>query len=226
MRDKGFEPVINHIESIRNWEYEDTRTHAIQGALADPLATLLDEGRIIWIQGEAKLNKFVVSLSKSVEIYETSISIDTRHLDYLDDALNERNRPVYDELSNLLLSSEIANDLLVAALGVEVMVDYDTDTNKMMLHSHNVEKWLFNTPKEAPIMSLSRQELIALVTKIVNAEGTEEELDQWLEMVMRQVPHPQVSNLIFWHEPELTPEEIVDTALSYQPIVLPPPAES
>lgn len=75
-------------------------------------------------------------------------------------------------------------------------------------------------------MSLSRQELIALVTKIVNAEGTEEELDQWLEMVMRQVPHPQVSDLIYWHEPELTPEEIVDAALGYQPIVLPPPTES
>lgn len=75
-------------------------------------------------------------------------------------------------------------------------------------------------------MSLSRQELIALVTKIVNAEGTEEELDQWLEMVMRQVPHPQVSDLIFWHGPELTPEEIVDAALSYQPIVLPPPIEN
>ncbi|WP_340022993.1 bacteriocin immunity protein [Paenibacillus sp. FSL K6-1096] len=75
-------------------------------------------------------------------------------------------------------------------------------------------------------MSLSRQELIALVTKIVNAEGTEEELDQWLETVIRQVPHPQVSDLIYWHEPELTPDEIVDAALSYQPIILPPPSEN
>lgn len=150
VRDKGVEPVIKHIESIRNWEYEDRRTHTIQGALADTFADLLDEGRIIWIQGEAKLNRFVVSLSKSEEIYETSISIDTRHIDYLDDRLNERNQQVYYELSNLLLSSELADDFLVAALGVEVMVDYDIDTNKMILNSHNVAKWIFNTPKEAP----------------------------------------------------------------------------
>ncbi|WP_405111639.1 hypothetical protein MHH28_03075 [Paenibacillus sp. FSL K6-1217] len=75
-------------------------------------------------------------------------------------------------------------------------------------------------------MSLSRQQLIELVTKIVNAEGTEAELDQWLEIVASNVAHPGVSDLIFWHEPELTPEEIVDSALGYQPIVLPPPAES
>ncbi|MEK5032844.1 hypothetical protein MKY96_15420 [Paenibacillus sp. FSL R7-0302] len=75
-------------------------------------------------------------------------------------------------------------------------------------------------------MSLSRQQLIALVTKIVNAEGTEAELDQSLETVMSNVPHPQVSDLIFWNEPELTPEEIVDAALGYQPIVLPPPMEN
>ncbi|MEK4043311.1 hypothetical protein NSU18_06575 [Paenibacillus sp. FSL H8-0048] len=75
-------------------------------------------------------------------------------------------------------------------------------------------------------MSLSRQQLISLVTKIVNAEGTEAELDEWMEVVASNVPHPGVSNLIFWNEPELTPEEIVDAALSYQPIVLPPPIEN
>ncbi|MEK3794155.1 hypothetical protein MKX42_20675 [Paenibacillus sp. FSL R7-0204] len=75
-------------------------------------------------------------------------------------------------------------------------------------------------------MSLSRQQLIALVTKIVNAEGTEAELDEWLEVVASNVAHPGVSDLIFWNEPELTPEEIVDAALCYQPIVLPPPMEN
>lgn len=143
VRDKGLEPVINHIESIRNWEYEDARTHTIQGMLAAPFAALLEEGRIIWIQGEAKLNRFVVLLSKSEEVYETRISIDTRHIDYLDDTLNERNKPFYDALSNLLLSSGLVNDFLVAALGVEVVVDYHIDPNKMMRNSHNVLKWVF-----------------------------------------------------------------------------------
>lgn len=143
LQDQGFKPTINHIESIRNWEYEDARTHTIQGMLADPFAALLEKGRIIWIQGEAKLNRFVVFLSKSEEVYETSISIDTQHIDYLDDTLNERNQPFYDEISSILLSSELVNDFLVAALGVEVMVDYDTDTIKMMRNSHNVLKWVF-----------------------------------------------------------------------------------
>ncbi|QUL58186.1 bacteriocin immunity protein [Paenibacillus tritici] len=75
-------------------------------------------------------------------------------------------------------------------------------------------------------MSLTRQQLIELVTRIVNAEGTEAELDQWLEIVVRNVPHPGVSDLIFWNEPELTPEEIIDAALVYQPIVLSPPMEN
>lgn len=148
VRDKGFEPAINHIESIKNWEHEDLRTHTIQGTRAGSLTAivedLLDDGRIIWIQGEATLNRFVVSLSKSEEIYETSISIDTRYIDYLDDTLNERNQPVYEELSTLLLSSELAKDFIIAALGVEVIVNYDSDRNKMMHNSHNVEKWIFS----------------------------------------------------------------------------------
>lgn len=32
--------------------------------------------------------------------------------------------------------------------------------------------------------------------------------------------NPAASNLIYHHEPELTPKEIVDKALSYQPIVM------
>ncbi|MFD1907392.1 hypothetical protein ACFSQ7_30780 [Paenibacillus rhizoplanae] len=82
-------------------------------------------------------------MSKSEEVYETSISIDTQHIDYLDDTLNERNQPFYDELSAVLLSSELVNDFLIAALGVEVVVEYDADRNKMMRNSHNVLKWVF-----------------------------------------------------------------------------------
>lgn len=63
VRDKGFEPVIKHIESIKNWEYEDARTHTILEMLADPFSALLEEGRIILIQGEAKLNRFVAFLA-------------------------------------------------------------------------------------------------------------------------------------------------------------------
>ncbi|RAV17837.1 bacteriocin immunity protein [Paenibacillus contaminans] len=70
-------------------------------------------------------------------------------------------------------------------------------------------------------MALSRSELISIVEKIMQAEGTEEELDELLDVLGKNVPHPEVSNLIFWNDQELSAEEVVDEALSYQPIVLP-----
>jgi len=68
---------------------------------------------------------------------------------------------------------------------------------------------------------LSREELIILVEKIINCEGTEEEIDQMIEIVEKNVPHPEVSDLIFWDEEDLSPEQIVDKALNYKPIILP-----
>lgn len=69
----------------------------------------------------------------------------------------------------------------------------------------------------------NREELVELVRKIKNAEGTEEELDEMLELLERSVPHPEVSDLIFWDERNLNPEEIVEEALNYQPIITPLP---
>lgn len=67
---------------------------------------------------------------------------------------------------------------------------------------------------------LAREELINLVSKIVKCEVAEEEIDKMIEVVKRNVPHPEVSDLIYWNEEELTPEEIVDVALAYKPIQL------
>ncbi|URZ03550.1 bacteriocin immunity protein [Clostridium felsineum] len=70
------------------------------------------------------------------------------------------------------------------------------------------------------IKKLTRQELISLVSKIMDCEGTEEEIDEMIEIVKNNVPHPEVSDLIYWNEEELTPEQIVDIALAYKPIQL------
>ena len=67
---------------------------------------------------------------------------------------------------------------------------------------------------------LTREELINLVNKIIECEGTEEEIDEMIEVVERNVPHPEVSDLIYWNDEELTPEQIVDIALDYKPIQL------
>jgi hypothetical protein len=63
-----------------------------------------------------------------------------------------------------------------------------------------------------------REELIALVRRIVACEGTEEANDAWLDELQSRVPHPAVTDLIFHHEPELTPEEVVDVALAYRAV--------
>lgn len=67
---------------------------------------------------------------------------------------------------------------------------------------------------------MEREQLIAIVAKIQNAEGNEQELDDLLEQLQRRVAHPEIVNLIFWDERELTAEQIVDEALAYQPIRL------
>lgn len=68
---------------------------------------------------------------------------------------------------------------------------------------------------------LNREELIELVKQICEAEGTEEEIDSMIDLLEQNVPHPEVSDLIFWSNEELTAEEIVDRALNYKPIILP-----
>ncbi len=70
------------------------------------------------------------------------------------------------------------------------------------------------------VKKLTREELINLVNRIVKCEGSEEEIDEMIEVVKRNVPHPEISDLIYWNKEELTPEQIVDKALEYKPIQL------
>ena len=67
-------------------------------------------------------------------------------------------------------------------------------------------------------IKVNREELIQLVNKIINCEGTEKEIDDMIDLLEKNVVCPYVSDLIY-HD-EKTPEEIVDTALAYKPIYL------
>lgn len=69
------------------------------------------------------------------------------------------------------------------------------------------------------MQELTRQELIELVNKIKDCDGTEEEIDNMILVLEKNVPHPEVSDLIFWGE-DKTAEQIVDIALNYKSIVL------
>ena len=67
---------------------------------------------------------------------------------------------------------------------------------------------------------LTREELIELVDKIVEAIGPEEEINANIDILEQHVPHPEVSELIFHPDEEMSSEEIVDAALNYKPIRL------
>ena len=65
---------------------------------------------------------------------------------------------------------------------------------------------------------MSREELIDLVEKIMKCEGTEAEIDNMIELLKENVLDPEVTRYIF--REDNTPEEVVDKALSYKPILL------
>ena len=50
------------------------------------------------------------------------------------------------------------------------------------------------------LKKLTREELINLVNRIVECEGSEEEIDEMIEVVKRNVPHPEISDLIYWND--------------------------
>lgn len=84
-----------------------------------------------------------------------------------------------------------------------------------------------NKPYGGPHMTnVARVELIEWVRKLMNAEGTEAELDDMLSKLQQQVPYAEISNLIYWDDRDLSPEQIVEEALASRPIQLPPPSQS
>ena len=73
------------------------------------------------------------------------------------------------------------------------------------------------------LVNMSEEELVRLVQRIMDHDGTEEEVNQMMHKLEANVPHPEVSDLIFWNKDgDLTAEEVVKRALAYKPILLPP----
>ncbi len=67
---------------------------------------------------------------------------------------------------------------------------------------------------------LSRDELIRLVERIRAANGTEDEIHEWLMLARRSVVDPQMGNYINHPDREMSAEEVVDRALAYKPLQL------
>lgn len=68
---------------------------------------------------------------------------------------------------------------------------------------------------------MQRSEIVELVRMIRAAEySSEEQRNEWLTLLEAIVPHPAVSDLIFFPERPMTDEEIVEIALGYSAIRL------
>ncbi|WP_459502405.1 bacteriocin immunity protein [Bacillus sp. C1] len=63
---------------------------------------------------------------------------------------------------------------------------------------------------------MGREELIELVKMICDPKLSDELGSQYIDILKAHVPHPGSSDLIFWNDIELTPEEVVEFALSYK----------
>ena len=67
---------------------------------------------------------------------------------------------------------------------------------------------------------LTRDEVITLVDRLQRGEGDDEQTGEWIDQLNASVPHRAISDLIFYSDEELSPEEIMDKALAYRPIEL------
>ena len=61
----------------------------------------------------------------------------------------------------------------------------------------------------------TREHLIGLVRLIIAGDESEDQVNEWIGVLEQNVPDPNVSDLIYYPNEPMTPEEIVDKALAY-----------
>ena len=64
---------------------------------------------------------------------------------------------------------------------------------------------------------LDREELINLVQQIMDYKVSEQELNRLIHLLKVNVTDPHVTDYIYWFEPALSAEKIIDMALAYKP---------
>lgn len=76
---------------------------------------------------------------------------------------------------------------------------------------------------ESGPLKRDRAQLVALVQKLIDAEGSRAETNEWLRVIEANVPAPlgYVTDLIFQAETEPRAEDVVAQALAYQPRIPP-----
>ena len=64
------------------------------------------------------------------------------------------------------------------------------------------------------MMMYDKQELIKMVQRVIDCEEDEDTIDELLEILDDNLPHPSIWDLIYWppNEEELSAEEMIDIA--------------
>lgn len=67
---------------------------------------------------------------------------------------------------------------------------------------------------------MTKAEMVTLVEKVLNGDYRDEEVGQIILLLRRKTLCPNVSDLIFYSDPPLSPDEVIERALAYKPIIL------
>lgn len=67
---------------------------------------------------------------------------------------------------------------------------------------------------------MTNGQLLAMIRRIMESDGTEEEIDALTEVLEAHLHCPRLTDLMFYSKPELTPEQVLEQALAYKPIAL------
>jgi hypothetical protein len=81
-----------------------------------------------------------------------------------------------------------------------------------------VEAVLRPSPQRIP--DITDEELLEIIAYLVNGHGSASEQGYWLEFLERNLPHPAISDLIYWRFAEPNPAQILAEAKAYKPIQL------
>jgi hypothetical protein len=118
----------------------------------------------------------------------------------------------------------------LAAFNREAMTDLAFIDFQGIYGGQDHETWVrkvLAAPYEQRLTDITRAELIEMTRRVMKSDGSEHAVDFWLSMLELNLPNDRVSDLIFWpdeyfgegsHSRELSPEEVVDIALSSRAI--------
>lgn len=60
---------------------------------------------------------------------------------------------------------------------------------------------------------MTREEMVSAVHRIMMVEGTDAEFEAWMLQMENELPNSHVADLIFYHRPELSSEQVLDEAI-------------